>query len=107
VFAALAPILAGHDAFLLANHGVVTVGEDVELAYQRMETVEQSARILLAARLLGGPHALPPEEVQRLLESRVRYGVREDLAGCETGSTADDALIERIVARVIAKLGRS
>ncbi|HET9887715.1 MAG TPA: class II aldolase/adducin family protein, partial [bacterium] len=44
VFTTLAPILPGHDAFLLANHGVVTVGTDVELAYQRMETVEQSAR---------------------------------------------------------------
>jgi L-fuculose-phosphate aldolase len=107
VSAALAPLLPGHDAFLLANHGVVTVGEDVDHAHQRMETVEQSARILLAARLLGGAHALPPEEVQRLLESRARYGVRENLAGCETGSSADDALVERVVERVIVKLRQS
>ena len=107
VAAALAPLLPGHDAFLLANHGVVTVGDDVELAYQRMETVEQSARILLAARLLGGAHPLPAEEVQRLLESRARYGVREDLAGCDVTpavGSIDDALIEKIVRRVIERL---
>lgn len=110
VFAALAPILSGHDAFLLANHGVVTVGDDVELAYQRMETVEQSARILLAARLLGGAHALPPEEVQRLLESRARYGVREDLAGCDVApasTSIDDALIEKVLARVLERLRKT
>jgi len=111
VFAALAPILSRHDAFLLANHGVVTVGTDVELAYQRMETVEQSARILLAARLLGGARSLPTEEVERLLESRARYGVREDLAGCElrpsSPSSDDDALIEKIALRVLERLRRS
>lgn len=49
--AALAPWLDGHDAFLLANHGATTVGPTLELALQRMESLEHGARILLAARL--------------------------------------------------------
>jgi L-fuculose-phosphate aldolase len=43
------------DAFLLANHGALTVGRSIEEAYYRMEMVEQVAKSVLAARLLGGP----------------------------------------------------
>jgi L-fuculose-phosphate aldolase len=100
----LTPILAEHDAFLLENHGVVTVGPDVNTAHQKMETVEHAARILLAARLLGGANALRPEQVQELLEARPRYGVREGLAACRQAVSPDEALIERVVERVRARL---
>jgi len=63
---AIAPYLANHDAFLLANHGVVTVGGTLEQAYFHMERLELYARIRLAALKLGPTHALPPEEVARL-----------------------------------------
>jgi ribulose-5-phosphate 4-epimerase/fuculose-1-phosphate aldolase len=64
-----------HDAILLENHGVVTCGPDLTTAYQRLETVEQFARILLTAESLGGPHLLPHAEVQKLIAARSRYGV--------------------------------
>jgi L-fuculose-phosphate aldolase len=60
---------------LLENHGVVTVGPDLKTAYQRMETVEQFARIMLTAELLGGPRLLPRGEVQKLIGAKPRYGV--------------------------------
>ena len=60
------PFVAGHDALLLANHGAVTFGRDVEQAAQRMESLEQGARILLAARLLGGARRLPAVEAERI-----------------------------------------
>lgn len=63
---AMAPFLAGHDAFLLANHGVTTVGRTLTDALLRMETVEQGARILLGAALLGGARALDPAEAEAL-----------------------------------------
>lgn len=47
------PYLVGHEAWLMANHGVVTAGPTLLLAHQRMESVEQAARILLAARAIG------------------------------------------------------
>ena len=50
---AFAPFLAGHDAFLMANHGATTLGPTLEAAHQRMESLEHAARIVLAARLLG------------------------------------------------------
>lgn len=71
----LEPFLADHDAFLLANHGATTVGPTLELAHQRMESLEHAARILLLARLLGRVNALSPEAIEELLLARQRtYG---------------------------------
>jgi L-fuculose-phosphate aldolase len=59
-----------HDALLLANHGAVTLGATVEAARLRMESLEQSARILLVARLLGGARPLSESDLERLLAPR-------------------------------------
>lgn len=75
------PLIPKHDALLMANHGAVCYGEDVFKAYFRMETVEHSARIQLVAELLGGPNVLPRVEVDKLLDSRTRYGVKARSAG--------------------------
>jgi L-fuculose-phosphate aldolase len=50
-----------------------------------METVEHFARISLVAELLGGPTVLPKIEVDKLFDSRTRYGVKARAAaepGC-------------------------
>jgi L-fuculose-phosphate aldolase len=80
--AGLEPLVSNYDAILLENHGVVTCGPDLSAAYYRMETVEQFARVMLTAELLGGPHLLPRTEVLKLVAARPRYGVavrRENL----------------------------
>lgn len=71
--AGLEPLVENHDAILLENHGVVTCGPDLGTAFQRMETVEQFACVMLAAELLGGPHLLPREEVQKLIAASPRH----------------------------------
>jgi L-fuculose-phosphate aldolase len=68
--AAMQPYLASHDVFLLANHGVTVVGSSLTDAVLRMESVEQSARILLVARLLGGATPLPAAEAEALAALR-------------------------------------
>lgn len=68
----LAPHLAGHDAWLLANHGAVTVGPTLDAAWIRMESLEHAARIMLAARALGRVNELGPEAVARLESERDR-----------------------------------
>jgi L-fuculose-phosphate aldolase len=73
--AGLESLATKHDAILLANHGVVTCGHTVDVAYHRMETVEQFARIMLIAESLGGPHLLSKAQVQKLIAARSRYGV--------------------------------
>ncbi len=71
---AMAPYLADHDVFLLANHGAVTLGRTLEEAYFQMERLELVARIRLAAMTLGPARILPPEEAARLRASRGRAG---------------------------------
>ena len=61
-------------ALLLANHGALTVGETLWRAWERMETLEQFARIALVARLLGGQTELTPEAVARLEALRLPAG---------------------------------
>jgi L-fuculose-phosphate aldolase len=43
--------------------------------------MEHFARIQLVAELLGGPKVLPRTEVDKLLDSRTRYGVKSRSAG--------------------------
>ena len=81
----LVPFIPGYDAIMMGNHGVVSYGEDVYKAFFRMETVEHFARISLVAELLGGPTVLPKVEVEKLFDSRTRYGVKTRAAmepGC-------------------------
>jgi L-fuculose-phosphate aldolase len=66
----LEPLLRGHDVFLLSNHGATTVGPLLAVAYDRMESLEHSARILLAARLLGRVRTLTAEQVRDLVAAR-------------------------------------
>ena len=54
------------DAFLLANHGVLTVGRTIEEAYYCMETVEQVAKSVLAARIVGSPVELSEAQIEAL-----------------------------------------
>jgi L-fuculose-phosphate aldolase len=48
----------GSRAVLLANHGVVAVGEDLDAAELVARAVEWTARICAVARQLGGEHVL-------------------------------------------------
>ncbi|HEV8253388.1 MAG TPA: class II aldolase/adducin family protein [Vicinamibacteria bacterium] len=61
-------------ALLMANHGALTVGDTLWRAWERMETLEQLARVTLVSRLLGGGTPLAPGAVDRLMEARASAG---------------------------------
>lgn len=67
------PYLADHNGVLLANHGVLTWGGDLWEAFDRLETVEHTAKIVLNARLLGDPVALTEAETAELRSLRGMY----------------------------------
>src|SRR3984957_10506602 len=73
--AAIEPFVPHYDALLLANHGAVTCGPDLLPAFLRMETIEPSAKITLAAEMAGEPQLLSSREVAKLMASRSRYFV--------------------------------
>ena len=72
---ALEPYVESYDALLLANHGAVTCGPDLLTAFYRMETIEHSAKITLAAENAGTPKLLSGREVAKLMAARARYAV--------------------------------
>jgi len=82
--AALEPLVPLYDAILMANHGVVTYGEDLTRAYMKMETVEHFAQITLITHLLGRQQLLTQDEVSKLIDARERYG----LSGPAKGTAA-------------------
>jgi L-fuculose-phosphate aldolase len=91
------PFVQGHDAFLMANHGAVTVGPSLLLAHQRMESLEHSAKIVLTARLLGRVNELNPADVAALEAARVRSGIGGAYPGCPTPRTprrTDDGMMD-------------
>jgi L-fuculose-phosphate aldolase len=68
--------LRDKNALLLANHGTVCCGKDLEEAFWVAETVEKICRIFVLSSILGGVHPLPDEgtEYQRMM-----YEMRKDL----------------------------
>ena len=78
------PFLASHDAFLMANHGATTIAPTLNLAHQRMESLEHTARILLTARMLGRVNTLSPDQVAAIVERRESSGVAGPYPGCPT-----------------------
>ncbi|MDK2888927.1 MAG: L-fuculose-phosphate aldolase [Thermoanaerobacter sp.] len=61
--------LGNRGAVLLANHGVVGVGRNLEEAFMVCQIVEKSAKVYVWADLVGKPAILPPDEVQALRDS--------------------------------------
>ncbi len=72
---ALEPFTHDYDAALLANHGVIAWGPDLETAFLRLELVEQLAKVALVARQLGGVRPLPPSVLPKLLDARAKAGL--------------------------------
>jgi L-fuculose-phosphate aldolase len=66
-------LIQDYDAILLSRHGAMTVGRDVRDAYNKMEKLEHTARVLLAARLQGAVAPLPEAEVAKLRSIGEQY----------------------------------
>jgi L-fuculose-phosphate aldolase len=55
--------LAHRNAAFMANHGAITVGADLEEAYNRMELLEQTCMSVVYATVLGGVHHIPETDM--------------------------------------------
>lgn len=60
--------LGDRNAVLLANHGVVAVGRDLDEAFSVCMMVERCAHIYLAAKQMGNPNVLSPADVKVMRE---------------------------------------
>lgn len=106
-----------HDAILLANHGAITCGKDLERAFFRMEILEHYAKIAILTKVLGRQTLLSRGEVDRLFDARGKYGIsgpdfrrtgcpvvaEDDDGGIEISRGELESLIEAAIARLSEK----
>lgn len=54
----------GRNLMLLANHGVLAVGETVSEALDNLEAAELAAKTYVISKIIGEPNSLPDDEVE-------------------------------------------
>lgn len=64
------PFIKNNNAFLMRNHGLITIGHDLEQAFNRHEVVEHYARVVHLARQLGNINRIPSDDFMRLEKMR-------------------------------------
>ncbi len=80
---AMKPFVGVHNALLMANHGAVAYGKHLWEAYDRLETLEHTAKIAILAKALGGANDLPADAIEKLIEIRERAGFLDESARCQ------------------------
>jgi len=79
----LKPYVEHHNALLLENHGVVAYGKDLWQAFDRLETLEHTAKIAILAKILGGANNLPKDAIEKLINIREKAGYLTEAARCQ------------------------
>ena len=75
----LEPYIDHSWAYLLQNHGALTLGKDLDDAYYKMEKLEHTAETIFKARMLDTPKSLSREDITKLLKiSEETYGIKVD-----------------------------
>src|SRR2546421_1030631 len=80
---AMQPLVKHHNALLMANHGAVAYGSDLWQAFDRLETLEHTAKIAILSRILGGSRNLSPDAVEKLINVREAAGYLDQGARCQ------------------------
>ena len=80
----LMPYIQEHDAFMLKNHGALTVGNTLTRAFFTMEEVEFNAKIMKYAMELGRIEEISEEKMYELMDLRVKMGLPGKHPGYKT-----------------------
>ncbi len=107
----LDPYIQNHDAFLLRNHGALTVGCNLQKAFFVMEEVEFNAVICKHAMDLGAVHEISSEQLKKLMDLRKKMNLPGRHPGIDYGdepacNCANADLVEAITKKVLAALGK-
>ncbi len=109
----LDPYIQNHDAFLLRNHGALTVGCDLTKAFFIMEEVEFNAVICKHAMELGAVHEIPGPQLKKLMELRKKMNLPGRHPGIDYGdqtttavNVSKDELVDAITKKVLDALNK-
>ncbi len=70
----IVPHLKASNTIILANHGTVTFGPDLEKAYWNSEIIDAYCKILILARQLGNVNYFTQQQTRELLDLKKRLG---------------------------------
>src|SRR5262245_5869237 len=102
----IVPYLKDCNTIILANHGTVSFGPDLEKAYWNTEIIDAYCKILILARQLGRVHYFTEQQTQELLDLKKRLGyddVRFRNAGCSLcGDSSFDSAYSEFVPEPVA-----
>jgi len=114
--ASIQQAIRDYDAIILSHHGSLTVGATLWEAYLRLEKVEHTAQITLAAQQLGQVNTLSPQAVEKLADKRRELLQRQGRDLCEgcticvlgddfalPDSAADETVLVRNIAQAVMR----
>ena len=106
----LRPYLRQANAVVMDRHGAITVGRDLDEAYNRMEAMEHAAKITQAARAIGPIHPLPRPEVDKLQALARSLGIPRAPDPCTLCNSCDNGSLGKpgadpLVDAVLRELG--
>ena len=88
------PFVEHHNALVMANHGAVAYGSDLWQAFDRLETLEHTAKIAILAKALGGANDLPKDAIEKLINIREKAGYLSPSARCQSCGYLHEAEIK-------------
>jgi L-fuculose-phosphate aldolase len=107
----LRPYVRQSNAVVMDRHGALTLGRDLDEAYNRMEAMEHASKITHAARAIGPITPLPPVEVGKLETLAKQLGIPRApdpctlCNACSNGkggpvNVSDEVVVDAVVARL-------
>jgi L-fuculose-phosphate aldolase len=69
--------IENYNAILLANHGLITIGVDLQSAFYAAEQIELVAQIYYQSRCIGEPVILSDREMDKIVNKFKTYGQKD------------------------------
>jgi L-fuculose-phosphate aldolase len=89
------PFVKKCNTIILANHGTVTFGPDLEKAYWNSEIIDAYCRILILARQLGRVNYFTDQQTRELLDLKKRLGYDDPRFGGQNCDLCGNNIIQR------------
>ncbi len=91
----IVPFVKKCNTIILANHGTVTFGPDLEKAYWNSEIIDAYCRILILARQLGRVNYFTEQQTRELLDLKKRLGYDDPRLTAENCDLCGNNIIQR------------
>jgi L-fuculose-phosphate aldolase len=91
----IVPFVEKCNTIILANHGTVTFGPDLEKAYWNSEIIDAYCRILILARQLGRVNYFTDQQTRELLDLKKRLGYDDPRFASDNCDLCGNNIIQR------------